>query len=491
MITRMYRLAKFFVRFFYQKTICQSDYFEVVYQAVQELGGIYVKLVQFVSLKTDLFPDQEKIKFLSFYDQVASGNIKVEQILSEELGPEKMREFRSFEDRPFASGTFGQVYKGQLVDGTQVIIKIKRPNLYLKLKMDFLLLKFLALIFNLFYYQRVIDVRKLLREFEQMTYKELDYRTEAENAEFFRHVYQNHPVVFIPRTFTHFVTDRILVQEYVGGIAATDLIRWRYQSKIDYRSWLSRNYHTDLIWIMKDIAYELARQGLYFDKYYADPHPGNIKILPNNRFAFVDFGIVGNSPKNKRNYYEIIKLLAQKAQDLDMKGLGKQFLEWGAADLFRSLKTLDDHFAQGKLNLTEAVINKYTQILEGKREKFREIERGDKENFAMMYLDIISAGEALTVTVPQGLLPLIRTVAVYKYWCGFLEPDLYYMREVYQRVLAGVDYNNLINEEYLKEKKVNLEGAIEKIFDWTCNLAESDWPLFNQLSNQLKGSAYV
>ncbi len=487
MIMRILKLLKYFSQVIYFKNYKKSDqYHEVIYNAVKDLGGVYIKLIQFVCLRTDVFPNDQKIKFLSFYDAVPSESLDVTRVLLKELGEKKAAQFNFVSDQPFASGTFGQVYHAQLINGKKVIIKMKRPHLRLKLLADFLVLKIAMRIFNLVYYQRIIDTVKLLKEFEHLTYKELDYITEAKNAQYFCEIYQNHPQVFIPETYPHLCSDNILTQEYVGGISLTDLIRYK-ETRLNkyYNEWLIKNYQTNMQDILRSLAYELAIQGLYYPYFYADPHPGNIKILPHNRYALIDFGIVGDSPGNKRNYYHIISLIIQKAQNLDMKSLGREFLKWGAGDFYKCIQTLDDYFGKNEGKLTHAITEKYQELLERKREKFRQIEVREQENFAKMYLDILQAGQNLQVRLPDGLLAMLRTIAIYKSWNEFLEPDLHHMRDTYKHLLNQVNVDSLINTEDIQRNPIEIEEAIEKVLDWTENVAEFDLPFYYKISRKL------
>lgn len=492
MINRITTLLRYFFLFVYYKSIRPSEkIYDVIFKAVQDLGGVYIKLIQFVCLRTDVFPNEQKIQFLSFYDEVPVQEIDIDKTLIDELGQEGVGRFLSVEKTPFASGTFGQVYKGKLKEGVDVVIKVMRKDLIPKMRIDFFLLRILSRVFGLFYYEKLIDVPKLVAEFETATYEELDYKKEAKNAQYFYEMYVGHPSVFIPKTYLNLTTDSVLVQEYVPGIPVTDLIRFKEKTKGDeYSLWLAENYKTDMKKVISDIAFELAMQGCRYDKFYADPHPGNIKILPNNHFAFIDFGIIGKSPTNRRNYYNIVKLMIQRADELDMKALGKEFLEWGAHKFYKYIETLDYHFSTGNEKLTTALTEKYMQLLDSRREKYKEIEVNAKENFVGIYVDIIKTGQFLNVQVPEGMLAAMKSVVIYKSWNTFLEPEYFHMRETYRRVIESIDPDTLINEE-ASEKEVTIEEAVEGFLDWVGRVAETDIPFYNRLKSTLGTIAYV
>ncbi len=493
MIRRTRKIFSYFTLFVYSKSFRKSDdYLNVVKKAVLDLGGLYVKLIQFLCLRTALFPDEYKISFLSFYDAVPYEPMDLNEKLLQELGKHKMQRISWVSDQPFASGTFGQVYRGQLVEGTPIVIKLKRANLVSKLKIDFLLVKIVARIFDFIYYQTLIDIKKLVKDFEDVTYRELDYLAEAKNACYFHKYYKGHPSLYIPQTFPELSTANILIQEYVEGIPMTDIIRYKHETMgFGYRLWLHEQFGTDIFFILKDIAFELGIQAFTTHTFYADPHPGNIRILPNNRYAIIDFGIVGASPKNRRNYYQIIRLLSQRAEERSLESLSHEFLEWGAHKFYRYIEVLDEYYFDKSKGLAKLLVGKYTELLAMRREKMKNLEQLDRENFTKLYLEIIKTGQYLNVKIPEGMLAAMRTVVVYKSWAQFLEPDFHHMRETYHHILEAVDYNSLTNNDQDKEETITLEEALEHVLDWSAQLAEADMPLYNQIQKILKEPLHV
>lgn len=479
MIRRLILVISYGITFLYHKVIGASERaFDTLYTAVGNLGGIYVKLIQFICLRTDIFVDNEKVRLLGFYDTVPQEPLDVQKILIRELGSEMVKQFATLETHPFASGTFGQVYRGTLVDGTDVVVKILRHGIQSKLRFDFLVMKIAATLFTFFYEQHFIDIKALLRDFERCTYKELDYQAEAKNGNYFYEMYRGHPYVVIPKTYENLTSKTVLVQDYIGGISLTDIIR-------------NRNaYAGDLRPMIKQLSYELGIQGFTGDYFYADPHPGNIKILPGGKFAFIDFGIVGVSPKNRHTYYHIIKEMIATADNLDTRRISEGFLEWGAKGLSKHLDVLDRYFHNKKGKLRNLVVDKYSELLENYRERFRAIEAVQEENFAQMYLDIVRAGELLGVKIPEGMLTTMRTVAISKSWVMYLEPDYHCMREVYKEIVATVNRKYLINEDDLTPKSVGMEESIEMVLEWIGRVAEKDYAWYNEVRSSL-GRGYA
>lgn len=488
MISRLFKFSSYFVKLlFCQIFYKKSQVYDLLYEAAQDLGGLYIKLIQFVCLRTELFPHDQKIRFLSFYDEVPPEKIDLQAVLEKELGSKKLSSFAHIEPKSFAAGSFAQVYRAQLLNGKNVIIKVKRKGLKNKLRIDFLVLKIFGKIFDLFYYQKLLSVPKLINEFKEISYKELDYRQELKNALYFAKVYANHPQVFIPKTYARLCSANVIVQDYVDGASLTDIIRLKSENNNRYQDYLS-SLQIDIRAVMSTIAYEILYQGMVKDYFYADPHPGNIKILAGGRLAFIDFGILGKTPKNKRNYYHIFKLIVKKTDELDTANLGEEFLSMGASYFYRCMRVFDYNLLDSKKSISKLIKKSYQQILDNNRESFKEIEIKQEENFTQLIVKIMQLGERFGMQLPPELFAVMRSVVIFKAYHGILAFDHRPMRAVIKDVLTKVDSSQLINYEDLENITIPLEEAIETVLDTVSQVAEIDIPLYNKLSYMMQGA---
>lgn len=483
---RLIKLLRYFVQIITWK-IRNKNIAEIVFTAVTDFGGVYIKLIQFICLRTNIIPESEKLRFLSFYDEAPIETIPIRDFLNSELGQEKSSQISYIAERPFASGTFGQVYRATLINGEDIIVKVKRKNLISKLRVDFFVLRLFARIFDLLVEQKIIDLQKTLHEFEQSTYQELDYEIEAKNADYFFKQLKGHPRIFIPKTYVQMCTKNVLVQEYVGGIAVTDLIRFNTEHPGIYKNWLKEHYHTDPYIIYTNIVYDLAMQGLHEGIFYADPHPGNIKILPNNRYAYIDFGIVGVSPENRLLYYKLVSAITKKASEMDMQEMGEVFLEWGAKSFMQHLEIFDEYFSDEKHPVKEMIVKRYKAILESKRDAFSAFD--EEENFFQLCFDIVASGTLLNVRVPEGFLASLKTMIVFKSWVAYLEPEYHFMRQTYKRIIADVNPQKLNVSK--SEIQPTPETALEVLLDWSEQIAETDMPFQQKLNKQILPNLYV
>lgn len=483
---RLVRLIRYFVQILVSR-IVGRPIAEIIFTAVSDFGGVYIKLIQFVCLRTNVFSQEDKLRFLSFYDNAPVEPLDIKAHVVQALGPQKAKRFASIDPAPFASGTFGQVYRARLISGADVVIKVKRPHLLRKLAYDFFILRLVTKVFTLLIEQKIIDLDATLVEFRSSTYQELDYREEAKNADFFYRQFLAHSRLVIPRTFLDLCTRDLLVQEYVGGVAVTDIIRHNSRYPGVYRDWLKDHYGTDIFTLFPMIAYDIAIQGLKQGVFYADPHPGNIKILPNNRYAYIDFGIVGTSPPNARLYYELLSSFSKKSADMDMAKIGMSFLQWGATNLIERAHTFDENFSREGASLTELLVNKYKDILETKRDQFGAFD--EEENFAQLCFDIVSSGSILNVRVPPQFLTSIKTMIVFKSWVSYLEPHYHFMRNTYQRILRDVDPRTLPGtRDY---PRFTLEESLETILDWVERMGEADFAFQRSIDRRFMQHLYV
>lgn len=483
MFSRLLNLTKnSFKYLFFRITNNRKASYDTLLDAVEEMGGVYIKLMQFLSLRSDLFPEAIKLRLLTFYDQVPVEDIDINQVLETELGSELLQNFTKIEAFPFASGAFGQVYKAQLASEKEVIIKVKRAELKKSLSTDFIIINILGYLANLIFAPPLVDIPKLIKEFKEITYKELDYLAEVNNALYLYNHYQDHPVVHIPYTYKDLSTQNIIVQDFVGGIAITDLLRLKKQG-VDYKQYVYDELQTDMHFVMKRLSYDSLWQIFSLEKFYSDPHPGNVKVLPNNKYAFIDFGILAPSPTNKRDYFNVIKFLSAGADRLQTEDLGEQMLSIGAYDLYKCINVYDRVFSSREDKLSKVVLSRYGELIDGWKEQFKENETKSRENFTKVWIDLFLLGERFNMKLPPGLFSGLRASALIKSLTSALDPDFQPMTEVFNDIASNINEQQLLNRHELDSQDLGVEQAVETVSNWYSSLAEVDVMLYQDLTN--------
>ena len=278
------------------------------------LGPTFIKLGQILATRPDLFGPEWIAEFEKL--QVQAPSLDFEELrpqIEEDLGAPLEQIFAEVDVRPLAAASVAQVHRAILKDGTKVVLKIQRPGIRAAIESDMRLLTHLASLAE----KSVPELaayrpQKVVQQFVKSLQNELNFMTEGHNAEQIAANFEGHHDILIPKIYWEWTKPRLNVQEFVDGIPGVNL------EAIDAAGMdRKRIAQTGASAVLKMIIID----GLF----HADPHPGNFFILPGERIAFIDFGMVGRVSAARRQ--QIIKLLQALLQD-DAEGLCTILLEW-------------------------------------------------------------------------------------------------------------------------------------------------------------------
>jgi len=295
--------------------------------AIEELGPTFVKLGQILAGRADLFGPEWIAEFEKLHSRVPA--LPFEQLrpqLVEDLGAEPETVFRRFDTEPLAAASIAQVHRAQLQDGTEVVVKIRRPGIADTIAADLRLLGRLAAIAeaelpNLKPYRP----QQLVRELARSLQRELDLASECRSAERIAAHMASLPWIVVPTVHWDFTKERINVQDFVDGVPGHELARLDAQG-LDRRLLAQRGAQAVLKQIVED--------GLF----HADPHPGNVFYLAGNRIAFIDFGMVGRLSVRRRE--ELLQLLLGLVER-NPQAVADVLLDWTGDDHGVNLGTLE------------------------------------------------------------------------------------------------------------------------------------------------------
>jgi ubiquinone biosynthesis protein len=255
---------------------------EHVRMALEELGATFIKLGQVLSTRADLLPPDYQSELTKLQDQaplVPSAIIRavIEQELEESVG----EVYAVFDAEPLAAASIGQAHTAVLKDGTEVVIKVRRPGVVEQVEEDLDILENLAVAAaSRWEFADRYDVIGLVQEFSQTLRTELDYLQEAKHAERFAENFRDNDTVHIPKIFWPATTARVLTMERIVGLKITDRA--------------SLEAHNIDGPLLARRATEVVLKMIFEDGFYhADPHPGNFFIEEGGRIGIVDFGMVG------------------------------------------------------------------------------------------------------------------------------------------------------------------------------------------------------
>jgi len=286
-------------------------------RALEELGPTFVKLGQIMAGRADLFGPSWIAEFEKLHSRVPPLAYEaIREQLAEDLGGDPEQVFARFDREALAGASIAQVHGARLHDGTEVIVKVRRPGIRTQIDADLRLIERLAALAE----REWPDLRpyrpvELVRQFGHSLRRELDLATECRQAERIATNFVGYPDVVIPRVYWEWTRERVNVQQRIDGIPGEDLARVD-AAGLDRRLLARRGAQAVLKMIVED--------GVF----HADPHPGNVFYLPGNRLAFIDFGMVGRLSPRRRD--ELLRLLLGLVQRR-AQPVADVLLEWTEA----------------------------------------------------------------------------------------------------------------------------------------------------------------
>jgi predicted unusual protein kinase regulating ubiquinone biosynthesis (AarF/ABC1/UbiB family) len=254
-----------------------------------ELGVLMIKLGQFLSSRADLLPQRALDVLTSLQDEVPPAPFShVVSVIESELKRPVGELFSSLEPEATAAASLGQVHKAVLASTGQVVaVKVQRPNIQRLVETDLSTIRFVIWLMGRFVNtNEFIDLNAFYREFRRTIFEEIDYVREAANGRRFEEIFKDKPRIFIPRVIDGYVARRVLVLEWVDGIKVNDYAALEAAG-------ISR------FAVAKRTVEAYFYQFFEIGFFHADPHPGNIFVMPGPlpdepTVAFVDFGMVGS-----------------------------------------------------------------------------------------------------------------------------------------------------------------------------------------------------
>lgn len=283
------------------------------------LGGLMIKLGQFLSARADLLPQEALLELAQLQDEVPPEPFSVvSATIERELHAPVSSIFASFHATPAGSASLGQVHRARLRSGLDVAVKVQRPDVERLVRLDLAALAFVLAVVRVVYppAERTLDTRRLYLEFSRVIYEELDYRREGHSAERFARHFAQADDIYAPGVIWEYTTRHVLVLSWVDGIKIADI------AALDAAG-LDRGA------IARRLMDIYLTQVLQFGYFHADPHPGNIFVRPRRngfQLAFVDFGMMGSiTAQNKRALSTAFAAIVQQDAALlvsALEGLG-------------------------------------------------------------------------------------------------------------------------------------------------------------------------
>jgi ubiquinone biosynthesis protein len=264
--------------------------------ALEELGPAFIKLGQMMGNRPDLLAPDWAAALEKLQDSVPPfPTAEAREVVVAQFGQPVESLFASFGESPIASASMAQVYRAELSEGGEVAVKVQRPGIEDIVKVDLEIMFQLAHLLERYVQgMDVLNPVSICEEFERTILKELDFALEASQMERFAQASTELAFFNVPKIHRSRTGRRVLTTEFIHGTKVSNLAGLR-QAGLDP----ARVAKT----LSQVLLHQVFRQGFF----HADPHPGNVLILPDGRVCFLDYGMVGSlSPAHRERLLDIL-----------------------------------------------------------------------------------------------------------------------------------------------------------------------------------------
>ncbi len=488
---RTRRLAALVTKaFYYYRRKQEEKVYNLICEEFVSMGGVYVKFLQGVLLRSQVMRKWHNPEKLKIFENLDSEPLNIVAILQHELPKEKLAQIAMVQPEPFAAGSFGQVYYGQLRNGKPIIIKVLRPMIRELLKHDLKLLGGFSKTFMVKLYKNMnLDLNDALKEFANATLRETDYKHEAAFAnEMYQH-YKNHAYIHIPETYLDLCTDNIIVQDYVDGISVAQIVRL-HQQGVDPVTYVRETLDSDLIVQLQVFGYESIIGIFDMPRIQGDPHPGNLRLMRNNRIGLIDFGISASPPDDKAGLFGLLETYDKIYKGHQSAiGLFENGLKFFVSDLYRSLRKIGEYLG-AKDN--RDYVNEVSQVAEkvftdATGTNMVEVDFRKDDNILKVINKLVNKGNRFGLVMKLEATEMLRAIQTYTTLLSSLG--------VYKETMPVIIHHSVgyIREHHAEDvhdskDSIAMADALETVASWLERVADRDPALFRQLSGKIRTS---
>ncbi len=371
------------------ENIRSNSLYERIRMAMEELGPAYVKLGQMFSNRSDVLPEELIVELQKLQDKVEIQPLDVKEKIRKEFNIIPEDYFEVIETEPVASASIGQVFEATLKDGQKVVLKIKREGIEDVVESDLLIIKdlgaFLEKRKDIF---RRMKLSSMLEAYENSLRREMSFTNELTNIERFANNFKKEKRIIVPKVYRNLSNNDVLCMDFIFGI------------KVSEKEQLMQLGHDP-----KQIAVLgldlYVKQILEHGFFHADPHPGNIFVIPDGRIAFIDFGAMGTLLPQDRELIENLVLYCVQ------KNIKK---------IIATLKELALDYSVPNEKQLEKEIYELINLVEGSS-----LESVDLE-FIMKKARVIFSNNQ--ITLPENVYLLVKGIGQIEGIGRSLDPDL-------------------------------------------------------------------
>lgn len=403
---------------------------------IEDLGPTFIKFGQIVADRPDLVSEQLRNELKKLQTSAKPfDNHAAFRIMEEELGDPLHEIFETVEPTPLASASIAQVYKAVLKNGEQVAIKVQRPHIKQKISIDIVLIRILAeQVVNTYPELASFNLIEFVDDFGTIMKKELDFTNEASNMLRFGEIFKHDDYCYIPKVYSNYTTQKILVMEFVSGVepdAKDELIAKGY----------------DVHQIAENGTNIILKMILKHGFFHADPHAGNLLIRGDNQVVLLDHGMTASLKPGQ--IQSLINFMLGFARQ-DTHRITKALLGLLEINFYKDQSDLEFEVSE--------LIQKYSYI------------PYDKVDISLLMADTFKVIMRHGLKVPSNLYMLLKALGTIQKFAEALE--------------ANISIINMI-EPYAKEKikeKFSFDAIINKLI----NSAEDYYYIVDRLPTDIK-----
>jgi ubiquinone biosynthesis protein len=435
------------------RKVFEEDFNIRVRSAIEELGPTFIKLGQLLSNRPDIIPKDLQEELVKLQDEVALEDINIRKRLEKELEINLDEHFLSIDPKPIASASIAQVYRATLINGKEIVFKVKREEIdeIIHADLDFIkdLVKLLQRKYEVVY---KMNLYQIVLSFESSLLNELSFTNELNNIERFRRHFLENKDIYVPKVYRKYSTDTLICMEFIDGVKVNDTLGFKELGL----------YPKSVLQKVLDLYLE---QVLMHGFFHADPHPGNVFVNRRGQIVFIDFGSMGFMIPEDRKIIEamVLDFLSNDAKSLikNIKRLAvvhhiedERRLERDAYEIFEMIKqnALDDIDISVMLQKLNIVLQSNHILL---------------PDFVYLLLRGVSILEGTgrqldaELNVPESIEPFAKKIAAQKFSSEYILGQLKEKAKFAKDVLTEVPLDLLTILEKVKEDKITVNHKMQ------------------------------
>lgn len=334
-----------------------------------------------------------------------------------------------------------------------------------------------------------MDVQGAFKDFSDATLNETDYRKEAEFANEMYRRYKDHPVIHIPQTYMDLCTDNIIVQDYVDGISLAHVVKLHEQG-VDPETYIKEALGSDLVYVLSEFGFESMIGIFEMSRVQGDPHPGNLRVMRDNRIGLIDFGISARPPADKSGLFGLLdsydKIFRGSQSAIDLFEQGLRFF---VSDLYRSLRKLGNYLdktgEKDYVNEVSQVAGKIFSDATGSDIIHLDLKK-DAGVLAVIN-KLMNKGNKFGLVMKLEATEMLRAIQTYTTLLSSLGLYAEVMKPTLARTTSYIR-ENFPEDITADDEAVDMSSALETVAGWLERVADKDPILFRQLSEKMRSN---